>query len=95
MIAVDDALGWRHGAVPYKLGTDSRVSCFGRARGSRCLELVPRSGPSLRSNDRGPVPDSPSQVLQHSGVDTISCAWQHHNPFGHAVLHLELELKRS
>lgn len=23
----------------------------------------------------------------------ISCAWQHRTPFGHAVLHLELELK--
>ncbi len=23
----------------------------------------------------------------------ISCAWQHRNPFGHVVLHVELELK--
>ena len=58
-----------------------------------CEGLVPKSGPSLGSNDRVPGPDSPSHVLQHSGVGTISCAWQHLNPFGRAVLHLELEPK--
>ena len=68
-------------------GVAIQLAAYG-ARG-----LVPRSGPLLGSNDRGPVPDSQSPVLQHSGVDTISCAWQHRNPFGYAVLHLELELK--
>ena len=78
---------------PHTRDRGVRVWRCGSTRGLRCSGLVPRSGPLLGSNDRGPVPDSQSHVLQHSDVDTISCAWQHRNPFGYAVLHLELELK--
>ena len=91
--AAADGLGLPPGPAPYRRDRGGLACGCEPTRGSRCWGRVPTPSPSSDASGRRPGPDSRSHALPYSSACNISFAWQHRNPSGPVVLHLELEIK--